>query len=957
MATARLIFDIIARDSTRGAFNSAAGNVGKFKAAAVVGIGAAGAALGAFGAQSLKAASNFDSTLRQMSAVAGVPQKELKSLSALALKMGADTKFSAQQAADAMLELSKGGLTTAEIKGGALKETLTLAAAGGLELGDAAKTISNALHTFGLSAADAGQASAALAGAANASSADVQDLAFGLAQVGPGARNAGISIQETTAALAAFSNAGLSGSDAGTSFKTFLTRLVPTTKAAYGAMSDLGLAGLDAQKMMAYLQAQGVKPLGTSVEALSGQIRGVLSKQLGGVAADSSKVNRAFGDLVTSSKIATSAFVNQDGSFKSLSEISGALAKALGGLSQEQRTVALSAIFGSDATRAATVLANEGAAGIEKLTAATSNQAAANDVAAANMKGLKGALEQLTGSWETLSVQVGLALAPMATKAALFGTAVLNNVVPAAKQIGQAIQPAVPVVKGLYDVLSALIGFVDKHDTVFGSLAAGVIAFTVAANASRIANLLATTALRAYIVTAQFAILATGKLRAAIIAVNLAMHANPIGLVIAALAGLAAGLTYAYKNSETFRRIVNSAFSGVASAGKSMWENVLRPTFGFLLKSWLFVAAGILTAATKAFGWAPGIGDKLRKAKGEFDKFRTGVLRALDMPDQEINVTARARVFDASGGITNGAGSFNGTSYPRPTRRARGGAVWGAGTATSDSIPAMLSNGEYVVREKAARRIGYGNLDRLNRYANGGLVVNARVPRVADIADPFERIIDRLVARTREVAQARADRAANEIGGDGGGGGMGYRRQMAILRAAFPGLALISGFRPGARTTSGNVSYHARGRAVDIPPRMDVFNWIRSNYGRSSRELIFSPAGGRQLNNGRPHMYTGAVRRMHFNHVHWAMANGGVIREPVVGTGLRSGDSYSFAERGPERVVPLTGRSAARSAPLHVHIHVSGVLVGTDVRRLAQELGPALRDEFARMGRSGYAVA
>lgn len=99
----------------------------------------------------------------------------------------------------------------------------------------------------------------------------------------------------------------------------------------------------------------------------------------------------------------------------------------------------------------------------------------------------------------------------------------------------------------------------------------------------------------------------------------------------------------------------------------------------------------------------------------------------------------------------------------------------------------------------------------------------------------------------------------------------GWVWQMEVLRRQFPGLPLTSGYRPGAITATGNRSYHSRGRAVDVPPRMDVFEWIRANYGSTTKELVYSPAGNRQINNGKPHVYTGITRAQHFDHVHWAI--------------------------------------------------------------------------------------
>ena len=110
----------------------------------------------------------------------------------------------------------------------------------------------------------------------------------------------------------------------------------------------------------------------------------------------------------------------------------------------------------------------------------------------------------------------------------------------------------------------------------------------------------------------------------------------------------------------------------------------------------------------------------------------------------------------------------------------------------------------------------------------------------------------------------------------GGGtlGHSGWQSQMAVLRKQFPGLQLISGYRPGAITATGNKSYHASGRAVDLPPRWDIFNWIKKNFGAKTKELIFSPAGAQQVWNGRNHYYGEPTRGDHWNHVHWAYKQG-----------------------------------------------------------------------------------
>jgi TP901 family phage tail tape measure protein len=193
------------------------------------------------GISAVKTAAEFETSMNTMKAVAGVAGSKLDSLKNLAIKMGAETVFSANEAAGAMLNLAKSGIGPAQIKAGALANTLDLATAGDLELADAATVASNAMNVFGLSGKKSQIAVDALAGAANASSADVHDLALALAAGGQAAANAGLTVAETTAVLGAFADAGIRGSDAGTSLKTFMLSLVPTSVKAAETIKDLGL--------------------------------------------------------------------------------------------------------------------------------------------------------------------------------------------------------------------------------------------------------------------------------------------------------------------------------------------------------------------------------------------------------------------------------------------------------------------------------------------------------------------------------------------------------------------------------------------------------------------------------------------------------------------------------------------------------------------------------------------
>jgi len=348
-------------------------------------LGFAGIVKGAVGLEA-----SFSQTMNQIAAVTNTPKKQLADLSDLAIKMGADTVFSANDASSAMLELAKGGLTAAQIKAGGLKGTLTLAAAGGLDLASAATFASNAMNTFGLTSDKIPAIAAALAGGANASTASVESLGQALSQVGPGAKNAGLSLQDTVGVLAAFDQAGIKGSDAGTSLKTALARLVPQTDAAKAAMRKYNLE-----------------------------------------------------------------FVNADGSFKDITQVAESLRQGLGKLSDSQKSATLTTIFGSDATRAATVLMDNGAKGIGKYIGATKDLNAAERIAASRMKGTSGAIEAFKGSLETVGLQFGRLIAPAVQAGLRSLTNGLNGIGPAITKIGTKIGPAA---QGIHELFTAGAG-------------------------------------------------------------------------------------------------------------------------------------------------------------------------------------------------------------------------------------------------------------------------------------------------------------------------------------------------------------------------------------------------------------------------------------------------------------------------------------------------------------------
>jgi TP901 family phage tail tape measure protein len=206
----------------------------------------AGAAMVGFAGAAVFAAARFDKQMSEVKAVSGATADEMDRLRTAAIDAGQATAFSATEAAQAQAELAKAGISTADILGGALSGSLSLASAGSLDLAQSAEIAAAAMNTFGLGGSDVGHIADVLAAAANKSAAGVGDLGQGLQQVGLVANQVGLSLEETVGLLAAFADRGLRGSDGATSLKTALQRLAAPTGKAKELMEELGISMYDA---------------------------------------------------------------------------------------------------------------------------------------------------------------------------------------------------------------------------------------------------------------------------------------------------------------------------------------------------------------------------------------------------------------------------------------------------------------------------------------------------------------------------------------------------------------------------------------------------------------------------------------------------------------------------------------------------------------------------------------
>jgi TP901 family phage tail tape measure protein len=207
-----------------------------------------GGSLGVLTGLAVKLAGDYQKSLNIFQSVTKATVPQMEAVDAKAKALGADLSLpatSAKDAADAMTELAKGGLSVNQAMA-ASKGVLQMSAAASISNADAATITARALKSFGLEGKEAGRVADVLANAANASTGEITDFALGLQQSSAVSKMYGLTINENVAALMEMADAGIAGSDAGTSFKQLLSSMIPVTKRQKEAVKELGVNLFDA---------------------------------------------------------------------------------------------------------------------------------------------------------------------------------------------------------------------------------------------------------------------------------------------------------------------------------------------------------------------------------------------------------------------------------------------------------------------------------------------------------------------------------------------------------------------------------------------------------------------------------------------------------------------------------------------------------------------------------------
>ena len=199
---------------------------------------------GALATTAVRAGASFEQAMAQVSAVSGATGKPLEKLTEKAKEMGAKTKFSATEAAEAMNYMAMAGWKTNDMLSG-IEGIMNLAAASGEDLATTSDIVTDALTAFGLSASDSAEFADVLAAASSNANTNVAMMGETFKYVAPVAGALGYSAQDVAVAVGLMANSGIKASQAGTSLRSVLSRLAKPTEQVEQAMADLGISLTD----------------------------------------------------------------------------------------------------------------------------------------------------------------------------------------------------------------------------------------------------------------------------------------------------------------------------------------------------------------------------------------------------------------------------------------------------------------------------------------------------------------------------------------------------------------------------------------------------------------------------------------------------------------------------------------------------------------------------------------
>lgn len=421
----------------------------------------------AVGAGAIKTAADFEAGMSKVAALSGATGDDLKMLEEEAKRMGATTKYSATESADALSYMALAGWDAEQMAAG-LEPSLKLAGASGMQLAECTDIVTDTMSMFGMKASEATKMTDMLAYAQANSNTDVQQLGEALKYCGASANAMGYDLADTTALLGTFADQGLKGSSAGTTLNAMFRDMKKNAEDGKIAIGDKNVAIVDA-----------------------------------------------------------------NGNYRDMTDILADVQKATEGMTQAERDMALSSIWGTEALKGVNMAFEAGVPKIREFEdGIRKSDGAASDMYDTMQNNLKGAIDNMKSAFEGVMITIGERLIP------IFQNVVdgITNMLTWFNNLNPTIQNVIIGVGGFLAILGPLlliIGNIIIFITNLGAAIGTLITFFSAGGVG------------------------AGILSAAIGAIT-----GPVGLVIAIITALIAVGVLLYKNWDTIKAKCSEIWKG-----------------------------------------------------------------------------------------------------------------------------------------------------------------------------------------------------------------------------------------------------------------------------------------------------------------------------------------------------------------------------------------------------------
>ena len=599
----------------------------------------------------------FDSEMSKVGAISGANAKDMQLLRDKAKEMGSETKFSAAESAEALEYMAMAGWKTNDMLGG-IEGIMHLAAASGEELGTTSDIVTDALTALGMAADESGHFADVLAAASSNANTNVSLMGESFQYVAPVAGAMGASAEDLAIALGLMANSGIKGSQAGNSLKNALVNLTKPTKAQAAAMQELGFISTETIQKIDFEKVEKAeqKVQSATLDLDNAQIR--LNDAIEKYGENSSQAQIASNNYEKAQQKLTQAqaelekeqagvskeiagantlITDSEGNMRSLGEIMGMLREKMGkvnveltdadgnardfddivaelsttteGLAQAEQMQAAAAIFGKQNMAGMLAIINASEQDYNKLTDAIYDcDGTAKDMADTMSDNLGGDMTKFKSQLESIKIDI------------------YEKFEPALRDIVQYVtSEMLPKIQGFISSVSQFISDhkeeINKFKETIKSYISAVIDFLATEVIPRIKDFASwciehlplieaaiggiLTAIAAFkaVTFIQSAITAFQALATVIQAVgvkqailNAIMAANPVGLVVAAIAGLVTAFVILWNKSESFRNFWISLWEGIkivvsyfADFFVNLWNNlklVLIAVIGFFISLW-----------------------------------------------------------------------------------------------------------------------------------------------------------------------------------------------------------------------------------------------------------------------------------------------------------------------------------------------------------------------------------